>query len=384
MSVVKPPTVINSWNEWDPLRQVIVGVIASDMVGAPDPGVVLEYPEVGIKAGEWRPIPAEVMGQAIAEMEKFVSILESRSIRVDRPTPHPKLGQKVSTPDWEHDFSFGCMPPRDLLLCHGNVILEATMSARSRWYEYLCYRPLMESYFSEDRNFIWEAAPKPRLSDQSYVDGYWHNFHHVWSEEEKLDRARKFQWQLTDREPLFDAADVFRFGRDLFVQRSVVTNQPGIDWLRRHFEPRGIRVHEIAIGGLAQPWHLDTTIIAPRAGLLIQNPRWMPLAPEFHELLRINDWEIVMAAPPSDRKPHPFSFASDNIGYNVFSINPKMVCVETSEKRLMDQLDLLGFDVVPVDFYHVTPFGGALHCATLDVHREGSCEDYFPRQIEGF
>jgi len=29
------------------------------------------------------------------------------------------------------------------------------------------------------------------------------------------------------------------------------------------------------------------------------------------------------------------------------------------------------------------PFGGSFHCATLDVYREGDCEDYFPKQIPG-
>jgi glycine amidinotransferase len=32
----------------------------------------------------------------------------------------------------------------------------------------------------------------------------------------------------------------------------------------------------------------------------------------------------------------------------------------------------------------VAPFGGGLHCATADVYREGTCEDYFPKQIKGF
>ena len=26
-------------------------------------------------------------------------------------------------------------------------------------------------------------------------------------------------------------------------------------------------------------------------------------------------------------------------------------------------------------------FGGGLHCATADVYREGTCQDYFPNQI---
>ena len=50
----------------------------------------------------------------------------------------------------------------------------------------------------------------------------------------------------------------------------------------------------------------------------------------------------------------------------------------------MDQLDGLGFEVIPVEFFEVSPFGGGLHCATTDVNREGDCQDYFPKQIPGF
>ena len=45
-----------------------------------------------------------------------------------------------------------------------------------------------------------------------------------------------------------------------------------------------------------------------------------------------------------------------------------------------EQLDKLGFDVIPVPFRDVYPFGGALHCNTTDVYREGDCQDYFPKQ----
>ena len=41
-------TKVNSWNEWDPLKHVIVGRIDSRMVGAPEAGMVLDLPEVGI------------------------------------------------------------------------------------------------------------------------------------------------------------------------------------------------------------------------------------------------------------------------------------------------------------------------------------------------
>ena len=51
-------------------------------------------------------------------------------------------------------------------------MLEATMSYRCRWFEYLCYRPLMQRYYDEDPNMRHEAAPKPRLTDASYRPDY--------------------------------------------------------------------------------------------------------------------------------------------------------------------------------------------------------------------
>jgi len=67
---------------------------------------------------------------------------------------------------------FGCMPPRDVLLTVGSEILEATMSYRCRWFEYLCYRPLLKKYYDEDSNMRHESAPKPRLTDADYRKDY--------------------------------------------------------------------------------------------------------------------------------------------------------------------------------------------------------------------
>ena len=80
------------------------------------------------------------MDKANELLNNFVSLLEKRGIKVDRPTPI-KQNQKISTPDWEVESMFGCMPARDIFLTVGNEMLEATMSYRCRWFEYLNYRP---------------------------------------------------------------------------------------------------------------------------------------------------------------------------------------------------------------------------------------------------
>ena len=376
-------TRINSWNEWDPLKHVIVGRIDSRMVGAPEAGMVLDLPEAGLKAGEWHLIPDRYVEKAHEQMESFAELLAGRGITVDRPTSMDDR-QYVRTPDWECSHIFGTMPPRDILMAYGNEILEATMSQRARWFEFLAYKPLLERYFKEDPNFLWEAAPKPRLSDESYVPGYWEDFHHTWSEDELMEKMRRFEWQLTEKEPLFDTADAMRFGKDVFIQHSAPSNRAGLDWFKRHFESRGFRVHHLAFGGTPVPWHIDVTLVPLRPGLLVINSRYESLVPEFHELLKLNDWEIVEAVPPSGAKQPPYSMCHESLGYNVFSIDPKTVCVEANEVAFMEQLDGLGFDVIPVPFIDVSMFGGALHCATLDIERDGDMEDYFPKQIPGF
>jgi glycine amidinotransferase len=40
-------------------------------------------------------------------------------------------------------------------------------------------------------------------------------------------------------------------------------------------------------------------------------------------------------------------------------------------------LESWGFEPIPCKFLHYAGFGGAFHCATLDVRRRGTLESYF-------
>jgi len=371
-------TIVSSWNEWDPLKHVIVGRADGTMIQAPEIAVQREWPEQGYTGGKYGPYPKEMIDKANEQMDNFASMLEKRGIRVDRPTPID-FSQKVQTPDWEQDSMFGCMPPRDLLLTIGNEMLEATMSYRSRWFEYLCFRPLLEKYFEEDPNFKWEAAPKPRLSEKTYKKGFWEKWNTL-SEEEKWEESTKSEWIPTEVEPLFDAADVVRCGKDLFVQKSMVTNQSGIDWLQRHYPDH--RVHTVRYKELL-PWHMDTTIVPLRPGLVMFNPGRPALEPQ-REFFEKNNWKILEAPKSVLTKKRPMTFCSIWLNINLLVLDPKTVCVEASETPVIELLDKNGFEVIPVPFYEVSPFGGGLHCGTADVYREGTFEDYFPKQMSGF
>jgi glycine amidinotransferase len=380
MAEQRKKTVVSAWNEWDPLKHVIVGRATGAMVQAPEPAVRRDWPQYDFPLGTYGPLPKEMEVKANEQLDNFARLLEKRGIRVDRPTPLD-FSQTVQSPDWVQKSMFGCMPPRDVLLTVGNEILEATMSYRSRWFEYLCYRPLLEQYFKEDPNFRWEAAPKPRLTDKTYRLDFWDKFESLSEEEQVRQYTMKREWVLTEQEPCFDAADVGRFGKDLFVQRSTVTNASGIAWLRRHFSDH--RIHEVLFRE-ADPVHIDATFIPLRPGLALSNRKRVPLDPELKKLFKKNDWEIVECAEPAHKEKAKLAYCSIWLSMNILVLDPKTICVEEQEKAQMEQFDKLGFEVIPVPLWNVASFGGGLHCSTADVYREGKCKDYFPKQVRGF
>ncbi len=256
----------------------------------------------------------------------------------------------------------------------GREILEAPMSYRCRWFEYLAYRPLLESYFRRDSQMRWEAVPKPRLTQRSYKQGYLERMITI---EDRLRLTENCDFVTTEVEPFFDAAELVRMGRDVIVQHGFTANQRGIDWLRRHFP--NLRIHAMSFPGDPYPIHIDCTLVPLRPGLVLSNPQ-RRIRPEQRGLFERNGWEIVEAAQPAHSEPPPLCFSSVWLSMNVLVLNVETVCVEATEVHQMEQLDRLGFNVIPVPFRKAYPLGGGLHCATLDIHRDGDCEDYFPKQ----
>ena len=129
-------TVVNSWNEWDPLKHVIVGVADGTHIPPAEPALEAKVPEDSDMKGQWGPRSKEAVFKANEQLDSFAKILENRGIIVDRPTPID-FSQKVTTPDFETASMFGSMPPRDVILTVGKEMLEATMSYQCRWLEYL-------------------------------------------------------------------------------------------------------------------------------------------------------------------------------------------------------------------------------------------------------
>lgn len=199
------------------------------------------------------------------------------------------------------------------------------------------------------------------MSDRFYDEGY--------------DAARPYdgtckQFPITNREVAFDAADFVRFGRDILVQRSHVTNRPGIEWVRRHIGP-DYRMHEVEFGD-PHPMLIDTTIVPLAPGKILINPSWVKKLPELFDT-----WDVLVAPPPARPFDQGLYFSSDWLSINILSVDEKRVIVEAAETALISMLESQGFEPIPIPFRNFYPFGGSVHCATLDVRRRGELQSYF-------
>ncbi|MES8328115.1 serine/threonine protein kinase [Cutibacterium acnes] len=367
--------IVNSWNDWDPLKRVIVGRADNSVIPPEEPATSEKVPVDSAMRGMWGPRPLETVEKANAQLDNLVDVLEKHGVQVDRPTPL-QWNQAIGTPDFRNDSMMTCMPPRDILLTIGSEIMASANSFRCRYFEYLAYWPLMNSYFEDDPEFKWTQAPRPRLTDKSYKHNY---YDERVSLEERLERTAAKDFVTTEVEPMWDAADVMRMGKDLFIQHGLTTNRKSMEWFKRYY--LDFRVHAVNFPGDPYPIHIDATFVPLRPGLIINNPN-RPLPQEQRKIFEANDWQIVDAAQPAHDTPPELCYSSVWLSMNCLVLDPKTVICEASEVHQMEQMDKLGMNVIPVAFRDAYPFGGGLHCATADVYREGTCEDYFPNQVD--
>lgn len=59
------------------------------------------------------------------------------------------------------------------------------------------------------------------------------------------------------------------------------------------------------------------------------------------------------------------------LSMNILMIDEKRVIVDPHHTSMMRAMEKWGFEPIPVPFLHYAAFGGAFHCATLDVRRRG-------------
>ena len=80
-------TIVNSWNEWDPLKHVIVGRADDCHIPPEEPALDAKVPEDSDMRGQWGRRPQDSIDRANELLDNFATMLASRGIKVDRPTP---------------------------------------------------------------------------------------------------------------------------------------------------------------------------------------------------------------------------------------------------------------------------------------------------------
>jgi glycine amidinotransferase len=354
---------VNSHNEWDPLEEIIVGRLEGSTIPSDHPVVTCNIPGMAARAQSLAAgfrFPKFMIEPAQEELDNFIKVLESLGVTVTRPEPFNHKA-KFSTPHWSsRGFCNSC--PRDSMLVFGDEILETPMAWPCRYFETHSYRPILKDYFK--RGARWTSAPKPQLTDELFDPNF------------KLpEKGEPLRYILTEFEPVFDAADFFRCGRDIFVTRSNVTNAMGIDWLRRHLGD-GYRIHEIK-SRCPNPMHIDTTILPLGPGRVLINPEYID-PDELPDILKT--WDILVAPEPdpiNDRILAITSMCGKWLSMNILMIDEKRVIVDPHHTNMMRQMEKWGYEPIPCSFLHYAAFGGAFHCATLDVRRRGTLESYF-------
>ena len=367
-ATVTNPSPVCSYNEWDPLEEVIVGIVDGAMVPSWHtihratvlPGQEKQMESLA-KRTQKQPLPyPEWLVQAATKcVNEFAHILESEGVVVRRPDV-VDYSASFRTPDWEVMNGFCAANPRDVFLVIGNEIIEAPMADRSRYFESWAYRSLLKEYLKGGAK--WVAAPKPQLLDTQYDPDY---------KTPAPGEERRFV--ITEFEPTFDAADFVRFGRDIFVQKSHVTNSLGIEWVRRHLGDE-YRVHELQ-SLCPQALHIDTTLVPLAPGKVLVNPLFIDVdnLPDYFK-----SWDILLAPKPN-RTPmtlYDTKVISQWVNMNVLSLDEERVIVEKSQESTIQALKDWGFKPIPCEFESYYPFMGSFHCATLDVRRRGELRSY--------
>jgi glycine amidinotransferase len=345
-------SLVNVHNEWDPLEEMIVGSADGARVPAPDRGLfTIDYAEY---LGDESEIPTgrhqqRVIEEANEDLEGLVEVLRSHGVVVRRPAP-TDFSRPFGTPDWHTDGQFSYCP-RDLLLTVGDTVIETPQPLRARYFEAFAYREILHDYFEGGAN--WISAPKPRLPDETY------------------DLDSDGAPVLNNLEPVFDAANVIRLGRDILYLLSCSGNMLGYQWLQRALGPE-YRVHPIP--GIYDGTHIDTTVTLVRPGLVVLNPERIgrDQVPSVFE-----DWDLIWCPEPVDIGwVGPFPMATIWQAMNFIMVNPELAIVDEHQAPLIRELERHDVDVLPLPMRHARTLSGGFHCVTLDVRRKGSLESY--------
>jgi scyllo-inosamine-4-phosphate amidinotransferase 1 len=305
-------TKIFSQNEWDPLREVIIGT--ADHANWPSNDLIFRS---SIQNSSWTetefpygPVKQEIINRANVSLNKFADVLENLGVVVHRPLPrnYAKLDQ----------FYGYC--PRDTVLIVGDTVIRTPTKYPSRRDE-------------------------------------WETMLHVWNGHPVI--------YPNDPDAIFDAANVCRLNDILLYLVSETGNLAGARWLQEYL---GSQYRVYPITKLYSGVHIDSTIVPVREGLVVLNAgriseNTVPIPLKSWDKIWITADELTVQ--PFDHYP----YASNWIGLNFLMVNPNLAIVDPKQETLRKKLSAHGIESIGVDLTESRTLGGGHHCCSLDTLR---------------
>ena len=367
---------VNSFDEWSPLREVVVGRAEHYTEHDTDTSWLLFYFEnvapvlagPGTSAGRrLLPITPQLVDELNEDVTGLVDALTGCGVNVLRPAV-PGKDVDIASPLW----TARATPPlnvRDQTIILGTTIVETASHIRARAFENDLLKPIFYRYYNAGSN--WLSMPRPALGAGSLDDDYFRR--------RGVDVSRVTSTETVQGidglglEMVFDGAQCQRLGRDVLVNVANHNHELALRWLTENLPQ--LRFHRL--DAIADN-HIDSIVVPLRPGLmLLRSPQYLHYLPK-----AMQSWEAIYPPPMCDPEPDYSDFgfviptASRYIDINVLSIDENTVIVNSHYPELITVLEQRGFTVVPVRHRHRRLFGGGFHCFTLDTVRVGGCEDY--------
>ena len=303
--------MIKSYNEWDPLQEVVVG--RADFANWPsdDPVFAREsekttWTQTPVPSG---PVPDWIIDEANQDLDILANTIEQYGAIVHRP-------KAINFQERGGMYNY-C--PRDRLLIYGNTIVDPAMM-------YPCRDMEIES-----------------LDDVIY-------------------RADTVLRMPRDDQYVLDAANVLRLNDTMLYLESASGNQQAARWLQAKFPNVNVEVCNFYSGV-----HIDSTIVPLREGLVMVNASRVSmdnLPNVFH------DWEVIWVDQVVEQGFYQYPYASKWIALNMLVLDPGTVIVDKNQYQLIKILESYKFTVIPLELRHSRTLGGGFHCVTLDLVRQ--------------
>jgi N-dimethylarginine dimethylaminohydrolase len=320
---------MNSRNEWDKLKKVVVGVADYAKIPEIDKSLrLINYADKedisDINTGNY---PDQVIEEANEDLEIFVDFLKGEKVEVVRPNRE------------ETEYYNFC--PRDCIFTHKNISIATPMPLRSR-------KNNWKSYAHHLINLIDISCSG---EDELYNENCLNN---------------KDILALTESSPAFDAANIIRANDDLLYLVSNSGNLKGARLLQSLVGP-DVKVR--LLQGVYSYMHIDTTVAFLKEGLLLANPSRISSKEDLPK--PFSSWDIIFCPDPIDVGYYPgYNNCSPWCNMNLFSINPNLVVLEQHQHPTRKILEQYGIECAMLPMRQTRTLSGCFHCITLDLERE--------------